>query len=68
MAKPPANAAPRAEAPATEGSSEGENHLRRARAEYALASGDTDAALAAAQDYAEHGRYILNPAWSGWRG
>ena len=26
-----------------------------------------DAALAATEDYAEHGRYILNPAWSGWR-
>ena len=40
----------------TEGPSKGENHLRRARAEYALANGDTDAALAAAEDYAEHGR------------
>ncbi len=63
----PAARAILADAAPPEGPSEGENHLRRARAEYALASGDTDAALAAAEDYAEHGRYILNPAWSGWR-
>jgi DNA-binding CsgD family transcriptional regulator len=50
-----------------EGPSEGENHLRRARAEYALARGEADAALAAAQDYAEHSRYVRNPAWSSWR-
>ncbi len=55
------------EAAPPEGASEGENHLRRARAEYALASGEVDATLAAAQDYAEQGRYILNPAWSSWR-
>src|SRR5512135_402411 len=41
-----------ADAPATGGPSEGENHLRRARVKYPLAAGDTDGALAAAEDHA----------------
>lgn len=56
-----------ADAPPTGGPSEGENHLRRARVKYALAAGDTDGALAAAEDHAHHSRYSLNPAWSSWR-
>jgi DNA-binding CsgD family transcriptional regulator len=63
----PAAQAVLADAPPIEGPSEGENHLRRARVEYALAAGDTDGALAAAEDYAQYGRYSLNPAWSSWR-
>jgi DNA-binding CsgD family transcriptional regulator len=56
-----------AEAPPTVAASDGENHLRRARVKYALAAGDTAAALAAAEDYRAFSAHITNPAWSSWR-
>jgi DNA-binding CsgD family transcriptional regulator len=56
-----------AEAPPLHGPTDGENFLRRARVELALAQGDADRALAAADDYARMGSFIINPAYSGWR-
>jgi DNA-binding NarL/FixJ family response regulator len=56
-----------AEAPPTVAPSDGENHLRRARVKWALAAGDTEAALAAAEDCRAFSAHIANPAWSSWR-
>ena len=53
--------------PVVRGTTDGENHVRRGRMELALARGETEDALAAAEDYATHGAYILNPAHAPWR-
>jgi DNA-binding NarL/FixJ family response regulator len=53
--------------PVVHATTDGENHVRRARVELALARGDTEAAVGAADDYATHGAYVLNPAHAPWR-
>jgi DNA-binding CsgD family transcriptional regulator len=53
--------------PPVQGTTDGENHVRHARVELALARGDAQAALEAAEDYAHHGAYVLNPAHHPWR-
>jgi DNA-binding NarL/FixJ family response regulator len=53
--------------PPVEGTSDGGNHVRRARVELALAGGGTLDALEAAEDYARHGAYVQNPAHAPWR-
>jgi DNA-binding NarL/FixJ family response regulator len=54
-------------APRIQGTTDGENHVRRAQIELALAQGRTEAALAAAEQYAQHAAYVLNPAHAPWR-
>jgi DNA-binding CsgD family transcriptional regulator len=46
---------------------DGENRVRRARVELALARGETEKAVTAAEDYAHHASYVLNPAHAPWR-
>ena len=55
-----------AEGPPTLTMTDGENHLRRARTELALARGDDQAALESAEDFSRNA-YVENPAWSNWR-
>jgi DNA-binding CsgD family transcriptional regulator len=53
--------------PPVQGTTDGENNVRHARVELALARGDAQAALEAAEDYAQHGAYVPNPAHHPWR-
>jgi DNA-binding NarL/FixJ family response regulator len=53
--------------PPVEGTTDGGNHVRRARVELALAGGGTLDPLEAAEDYARHAAYVLNPAHAPWR-
>jgi DNA-binding NarL/FixJ family response regulator len=55
-----------AEWPVLQGTNEGENQVRWARVDLALARGETEQALAAAEDYARHA-YVTNPAFHPWR-
>jgi DNA-binding NarL/FixJ family response regulator len=50
-----------------DGYAEGENWMRRAGVELALAQGRTDDAVTAADAYALHAAYALNPAHAPWR-
>jgi DNA-binding NarL/FixJ family response regulator len=52
--------------PTVRGTNEGENQVRLARVNLALACGDPEEALAAAEDYVRHS-YVLNPAFHPWR-
>jgi DNA-binding CsgD family transcriptional regulator len=56
-----------AAAPPAGTAGEGENYLRSARAAWALATGNTEAALAAAEDWRVNGAHNRNPAWFSWR-
>jgi DNA-binding NarL/FixJ family response regulator len=48
-------------------SSDGTNFARRSLVGIHLASGDGEAALAAAEDYEEHAQRTRNPGWAPWR-
>jgi DNA-binding NarL/FixJ family response regulator len=52
--------------PVVHGANEGENQVRLARVDLALARGEAREALAVAEDYALHA-YVLNPAFHPWR-
>jgi len=55
-----------AQSPPIQGTTDGENYVRRALVELALAQGRTEDAVAGAEDCARHG-YVANPAHAPWR-